>query len=331
MNQDVTSLILLIVFIISIVGLIAIVFWLLHLNSESRLSGRMDTFVGDQDDFLTLMTDDQNKRSYIRPERFEGVRGKINSFFSIFTSEGLQLRISSAYWPISDVEFIILRFGVTLLGFFAGWLISGSIVGGIGLGTLLFLIPGIILDRSINNRRKKFSVQLLDVLVLIKGAVLAGYSLQQALDLAVKEVSVPASEEFGRVLREVRFGFPLDQALLNLSSRMENDDLQLVVTAIVVNAQVGGNLSTVLEAAIDTIRERIHLFGEIRSLTSYARYVGTLISILPFITGLIIYLLSPEYFDTVKTSLITQIFFILAFIGVIIGNIVIRQIVKIRV
>jgi len=291
----------------------------------------MDTFVGAQDDFVSLMNDSQIKGTYIRPERFDGVRGRVNSFFSIFSSEDLKLRISSAYWPISDVEFLILRLGVTLFGLALGWLVSGSIIGGLGLGVLFYFIPGIILDRSIANRRRKFSIQLLDVLVLIKGAVLAGYSLQQALDLAVKEVSEPASEEFGRVLREVRFGFPLDQALLNLSARMENDDLQLVVTAIVVNAQVGGNLSTVLEATIDTIRERIHLFGEIRSLTSYARYVGTVISLLPFITGLIIYLLSPEYFDTLKTSLITQILFVLAFIGVVIGNIIIRNIVKIRV
>lgn len=324
-------LILLSVFIVSTVGLVAIVFWLLHLNSESRLNGRMDTFVGGQDDFLDLMDNNPTKGIYLRPERFDGVRGKVNSFFSIFSSEDLQLRISSAYWPISDVEFLIIRLGATLLGLGLGWLLSGSVVGGLGLALLLYVIPGIILDRSIANRRKKFSVQLLDVLVLIKGAVLAGYSLQQALDLAVKEVSMPASEEFGRVLREVRFGFPLDQALINLSARMENDDLQLVVTAIVVNAQVGGNLSTVLEATIDTIRERIHLFGEIRSLTSYARYVGTVISLLPFITGLIIYLLSPDYFDTLKTSLITQILFVLAFIGVVIGNIVIRNIVKIRV
>lgn len=330
MNQSAITLVLLILLIFATIGIFTIVFWLLRLNSQTRLSGRVDSFVGSHDEF-NLTSDEQSAGPYLRSERFEGLRGKFNSFFSVFSSYNLKLRISSAYWPISDVEFLIIRFVVTLIGFGIGWLIPHNIIGGIGLGAILYFIPGIVLDRSIANRRKKFSTQLLDVLVLIRGAVMAGYSLQQALDLAVKEVSAPASEEFGRVLREVRFGFPLDQALINLSARMENDDLQLVVTAIVVNAQVGGNLSTVLDAAIDTIRERIHLFGEIRSLTSYARYVGTVISLLPFITALVIFLLSPDYFDTVKTSLITQILFILAFIGVIIGNIVIRQIVKIRV
>ena len=116
-----------------------------------------------------------------------------------------------------------------------------------------------------------------------------------------------------------------------MSGRMQSDDLQIVVTAIMLNSQMGGNLSTVLEATIDTIRDRIHLYCEIRSLTSYARYVGLLISTLPFITGLLVFLVNPGYFDTVKTSLITQIIFGLALVGIVIGNIVIRRIMKIRV
>jgi tight adherence protein B len=109
----------------------------------------------------------------------------------------------------------------------------------------------------------------LDVLLLIKGAVQAGYSLMQALDLAVKEIPAPASEEFGRVLREIRIGITLEGTFLNLAQRMENDDLQIVMTAIIINSQVGGNLSTVLEASISTIRDRMQLLGEIRALTSY--------------------------------------------------------------
>jgi tight adherence protein B len=301
------------------------------MNTQSRFNGRVDTFVGTSDEITPAISEVRSKGIYTQTERFEGFRGKVNDFFGVFSSDNLKIRMSSAYWPISDVEFIIIRFVATLVGLAVGWAIPRNIIGGIALGALMYLIPGIILDRSIANRRKQFSIQLLDVLVLIKGAVLAGYSLPQALDLAVKEVDPPASEEFGRVLREIRFGFPMDQALLNLGSRMENDDLQLVVTAIVVNAQVGGNLSTVLESAIDTIRERIHLFGEIRSLTSYARYVGNVISLLPFITALIIFMLSPDYFDTLNTSIITQVIFILAFVGVILGNIVIRKIVQIKV
>jgi len=103
------------------------------------------------------------------------------------------------------------------------------------------------------------------------------------------------------------------------------------VTAIIINSQVGGNLSTVLEASISTIRDRMHLMGEIRSLTSYARYVGLFLSLMPFITGAIIFIMTPDYFDTVKTSFITQIIFLMAFVGIIIGNVWMRKIIQIKV
>ena len=153
----------------------------------------------------------------------------------------------------------------------------------------------------------------------------------QSFDLAIKEVPAPASEEFGRVLREIRFGISLEGALFNLADRMENDDLQIVITAIIINSQVGGNLSTVLEATISTIRDRLHLMGEIRSLTSYARFVGYFLTLMPFISGALIFMLSPEYFETVKTSSITQIVYGMALVSVVIGNIWIKQTLKIRV
>jgi len=112
---------------------------------------------------------------------------------------------------------------------------------------------------------------------------------------------------------------------------MENDDLQIVVTAIIINAQVGGNLSTVLEATISTIRDRMYLFGEIRSLTAYARFVGNFLTLIPFLTGIVIFFINPEYFEPVKTELFTQVALVVALIGVVIGNIWIRQLVKIRV
>jgi len=112
---------------------------------------------------------------------------------------------------------------------------------------------------------------------------------------------------------------------------MESDDLQIVITAILINAQVGGNLSTVMEAAISTIRDRMHLLGEIRSLTSYARYVGNFLTFMPFLTALAIFLINPEYFDTVKTNLFTQLAMLIALVGIILGNLVIRSMVRIRV
>jgi tight adherence protein B len=133
------------------------------------------------------------------------------------------------------------------------------------------------------------------------------------------------------VLYEVRLGLSLEDALFNLAERMENDDLQIVVTAVIINNRVGGNLTTVLESTVNTIRDRQQLQGEIRSLTAYARYVGNFLSMLPFLLGIVIFVINRSYFDTVGTSFLTQILFFVALMGIILGNIWIRQIVNIKV
>ncbi len=329
MSFDLFTLILLAVFLVSALGVVLVGFWVYRRGPASRQQERLARFVSPiveeeqtahQREILILSNRDIGK-----------LRDWINKSLGILSSEKLQVKLSSAYWAVTDTEYIILRVVAIAASFLLAWQVTGNILAGFFLGAIALMLPPIMLDRAIAQRQKKFHNQLLDVLVLIQGAVQAGYSLMQALDLAVDEVPAPASEEFGRVLREIRLGISMEGALLNLAERMDNDDLQIVVTAIIINAQVGGNLSTVLEATIKTIRDRMQLMGEIRSLTSYARYVGNFLTLMPFLAGIAIFVINPAFFDTVTTSIITQIIFLLAFLGVIIGNIWIRQIVKIKV
>ncbi|HSN50513.1 MAG TPA: type II secretion system F family protein [Bacteroidales bacterium] len=329
MNLDLITIIFLTVFLLCAIGVILIGVWFYRNSASSSRQGRITNFVDSSiNDIQEIAAADSN---LVSNERIGKVRRWINESLTGLSSEKLQLKLSSAYWAITDTEFILIRIVGTGLAFLLGWTIGRNILAGIFLAAIAIMVPPILLDRAISQRQQKFHNQLLDFLILIKGAVQAGYSLMQALDLAVKEISAPASEEFGRVLREVQFGIPMEGALFNLGKRMQNDDLQIVVTAIVINAQVGGNLSTVLDATISTIRDRMHLFGEIRSLTSYARYVGNFLTLMPFITGFAIFMMNPEYFDTVRTSIITQIILGMALIGVIVGNIWIRKIVEIKV
>ena len=314
MIPDLTTLVLFAVIIVSVIGVALSIAWLIRLRSSLSLHGRIS--------------------NYVQPPQQSASGAYPAGTRMVVSKEDLgkfQVKISSAYWQVSDTEFILIRILITVLGFVFGWVIPGNILGGVFLGAIAFMVPPILLDRAISQRQRKFHEQLLDVLIMIKGAVQAGYSLMQALDFTVEQVNQPSAEEYGRVLREVRFGIPLEQALLNLAERMENDDLQIVVTAIIINTQVGGNLSTVLEATISTIRDRLHLFGEIKSLSAYARYVGNFLTLMPFITGLVIFIINPGYFDTVKTELFTQVALVMALIGVFVGNIWIRNIVRIRV
>jgi tight adherence protein B len=166
---------------------------------------------------------------------------------------------------------------------------------------------------------------------LIKGAIQAGYSFLQSLNVVIDEMTPPTSDEFRRTRREVELGLPMSEALTNMANRMESDDLYLVVTAIIINMQVGGNLSLILDTVTETIRNRIYLLGEVRSLTSYARYASYLLSALPFITAVVLSILSPEYIEVLFNPGITRIILIYAAVSLVLGNIWLRRLSKIDI
>lgn len=331
MSQTLITGILIAVFGVSAIGLLLIALWLFKNKSSAKKQGRISRFVTQEEEVSEQRQPAKSAVPLPSVEDISNFRAWINSSLTNLSSEKLQIKISSAYWEITDIEYILIRASLVVVTFVLSWIIFSSILAGLFISIIAVMVPPILLDRAIISRQNKFQDQLLDVLVLVKGAVQSGYSLMQALDLAVNEVPAPASEEFGRVLHEVRLGISTEDALLNLSERMDSDDLQIVITAIIINAQVGGNLSMVLESTIDTIRDRLQLFAEIRSLTSYSRYVGNFLSLLPFIAGLVIFAMSPKYFEAVKTSIITQGIFLAAIVGVVIGNVWIRKIIQIKV
>jgi tight adherence protein B len=266
-----------------------------------------------------------------RRARLVRLRLRLNTMLSMFASETLNLQLISANWPITETEFLLIRFWVTAAAFVLGWVIFDSVLPGIGLAVLAYIIPAIYLNRAIQQRRMAFEKQLVDVLVLMSGAVRAGYSLPQSLDVVVREMAAPASDEFRRVKHEISLGLSLSQALTNLTARMSNEDLYLVVTAININSQVGGNLVTMLDAVTNTIRERVRLFSEIRVLTSQQRFNAWLLTLMPFGLGAVLFVLNPEYMSRLfEPGRFLCIPFGALFM-VLLGNIVIRRLSKIEV
>jgi len=258
------------------------------------------------------------------------LRVRLNATLSIFFSDDMTLQLMSADWPITATEYFLTRVGITAAGFVLGWLVSGSILGGLGLALLGYVIPGILLKRSVNKRRLAFERQLVDVLVLITGAVRAGFSLVQALEVVVREMKAPASDEFARVLQEVSLGRSLSQALTNLSFRMNNKDLDLLVTAVNIHYQVGGNLTVMLNSVTETIRERIRLYAEIRVLTTQQRYTAYILSLLPFIVAGILFFLNPTYMMGLFDK---RIIFVpvLALVGIMAGFFIVRRLANVQI
>lgn len=321
------STVLLVIILVGVIVLIAFGLVLYGLRDAFLSGGEVNTRL---QAYATLPDASQPLTSSRRRAGFVRWRLRINSMMSALTSEKLSLQLSSANWPITETEFMLIRIWGAIVFFGLGWLIGRSILSGIGMAIIAVLIPELLLRRSINSRQLQFERQLVDVLVLTTGAVRAGYSLPQALELVSKEMRAPASEEFRRVRHEVSLGISLSQALTNLVTRMQNDDLYLVVTAININSQVGGNLVTMLQAVTSTIRERMRLFGEVRVLTAQQRFGSLVLTFLPIAIGAAMFVLSPEYMEGLLDPRVICIP-IGAVIGILLGNIAIRRLGKIEV
>jgi tight adherence protein B len=253
----------------------------------------------------------------------------MNAMLSSLSSEGLRLQLIRANWPITETEYTLIRLGIASFGLALGSLLSGSILPGIGLAIIAFFVPVLFLRRRINQRQLAFARQLVDTLLLVNGGIRAGYSLLQALDIVIDEMKAPTSEEFYRVRREVGLGLPLTQALENLGVRMENDDLNLVIAAININTQVGGSLSTMLQAVTNTIRERVRLFSEVRALTAQNRNSGTILTFLPIVVGGVLFVLNPSYMARLFEPGWILCVPAGALFGILLGNIIIRRMAKI--
>jgi tight adherence protein B len=309
-----------------LVGLGMVMFYLIRTSNRGDvMQERLQVYAAVPDYAVQRKTARTNPRLY-------RLRRQLNSMLSILGTEDINLRLMRANWQITSTEFILIRIGLMVAGLVLGWLIFGSLLSGFALAIIANLIPGILLRRSASKRQIKFEGQLVDILVLVNGAVKTGFSLLQALEIVEREMQPPASEEFRRVHTEIGLGLTLTQALNNLSDRMQNQDLDLVVTAVNIHSQVGGNLSTMLEAVTETVRERDRLFREARVLTTQQRYTAYMISLLPIFIGLIMFMINPLYI----MQLFTRGFYILlipifAVIGIIAGHFVMQRIAKIDV
>ncbi|MEZ0241313.1 MAG: type II secretion system F family protein [Chloroflexota bacterium] len=160
-----------------------------------------------------------------------------------------------------------------------------------------FLLPRLWLSRRKAGRLNAFNKQLPDTVTLIANALRAGSSFLQAVELVVRESRPPISTEFGRVIREVNLGLTFDVALENMVRRVKSEDFDLLATAVAIQHQVGGNLAEILDSIAFTIRERVRIKGEIRSLTAQQRMSGYVVGGLPFGLATFIYLAAPAFFD----------------------------------
>ena len=181
------------------------------------------------------------------------------------------------------------------VGFFL--LFRGDLIMSIVTGFVGFFFPRLYLSRATSKRLIRFEQQLPDTLALWVNALRSGFSVMQAMEAISRDAPEPTSTEFKRVVQEVQLGIDVEDALEHLLNRVESEDLDLVITAVNIQREVGGNLAEILETIGHTIRERIKLKGEIRVLTSQGRYTGYLISFLPIAVAIFLSVIQPGFMN----------------------------------
>ena len=201
-------------------------------------------------------------------------------------------------------EYLAIRIGAILGAPAVIFLLGKTIVPGVDNGIALLAavvigwwVPRFWVNRRKNKRLAAFNDHLADTITLIANALRAGASFLQAIELVVRETQPPMSTEFNRVIREVNLGLPFEQALANMVRRVRSDDLELMTTAITIQHQVGGNLAEILDSIAYTIRERIRIMGEIRTLTAQQRMSGYVVAGLPIFLVVILSVIAPTFME----------------------------------
>jgi len=224
------------------------------------------------------------------------VRSRLNRLVS---GAGLGRRLATALVqsdvPLTAAEFAVVILGASALGFLLGAWRGGAILG-LALAALMGGLPVLYLRMMRSRRQRAFSAQLPDVLTMLVGALRAGYGVSQALSMLVDEIGPPASKEFGRVVRVVGLGLTMQQALSDMVARVGTDETELMVTAINVQYEMGGNLAETLSIIGETIRDRIRIEREITVLTAQQRLSGYILGVLPIALAFVIFLINPGFF-----------------------------------
>ncbi len=269
-----------------------------------------------------------------RPIR-KGPIGRIGNWMSsaqkdLNKKKKRNLIVTQADVPFTYEEFMIFRALFVTAFSFLVFAITRDFVMVILTIIASSLLPKFYLKRKIKQNIAAFDALLNDGVVMISNALKAGYSFMQALAVAAEETQDPFKKSFKILLKELSLGMPLEDGLENLLERMPSDDLRLIVNAILIQRDVGGNLSEILENIAETIRERQKIKNELNTLTAQGKLSGMIIMAMPIFLGLIFYVLNKEYILVLFTSPVGRFMLGLSIFNQFIGWLFIRKIVNIE-
>ena len=300
-------------------------------SQQSLVQGRLKSFKATSESAIAGVGPDLGpvKKSAKKDDIFSEIDSRIfqkRSFFQKMILEFQKADLKLRYSEYIGL-YIIMVIAPGLLAFiFTKQIIFVMLASAIGA-----FVPRTFVKIRQVTRIKNIDNQLVDALVLISNSLKAGFSFLQGLELVAEEAPKPISDEFARVLKETNLGMNLEDALDGITERVPSEDFDLVITAVKIQRQIGGNLSEILEKIVHTIRERIRIKGEISTLTAQGKLQGIILTLLPPAIGIGIYGMAPDFMSPLITTTLGKMMLGVAFILQMIGGFFIKKIVEIKV
>ena len=321
------------IFLVSLIStlfILLILILLLEYRSRSRraLARRMRYYAGEMDNPQQTAT----KERIPLKERFLNLlRGGSRLFHNIRHARGLDFKLQQAGMPLLGTEFMaLLLLSAVVVGSIAA-VLAKKWYAGVLAAIIIVAVEYIYVLLRIDRRSTSFTNQLGDCLMMVANALRAGFSFLQAMEMISKEMEPPISEEFQHVMRDINLGATVERALDDMDRRVGSPDFSLVVTAVLIQQQVGGDFAQILDTISETIQDRIRMRREVKTLTTQGRMSGWILVFTPIALALFMTSSNPNYLDPLFNHPIGQMILGATIVMEIIGAIVINRIVDIEI
>jgi tight adherence protein B len=255
-------------------------------------------------------------------------------------SRQLQLRLVRAGVDMQASRFLVIQIIAMFVSFILVWYLAGMVPELKGIGALIvatpviaiaWFVPLVSLSFMEGQRLRKLERQLAPTIDSMAGALQAGSSLPQAMEMASREMAAPIGEELAIAVREMAVGVPMQEAFAHMLSRARSLDLDMLVTAISIQHRIGGNLGQILRTISHTIRERLRIRGEIAILTAQQRMSAYIVSALPILIVGALFVIAPGYVSKLFQPGIARMLLIMGAVGMIAGFYALMKIADIEV
>jgi tight adherence protein B len=220
-------------------------------------------------------------------------------------SERWQMDLDRAGLNLRPTEYFLVRLvaaAITVLVIAALGRSALAFFVGVPIGVLVYMLPPIWVRQRIKSRVNAIEHQLAETISLIASSLRAGFAFAQGVDAAAKRMGPPIASELQRMMLDINLGMSTEDALAAMNERVNSEDLDMVVTAILIQRNSGGNLAEVLENVTETMRDRERIRGEIKTLTSAQRFTGWVLAVWPVLVFLVFFALNPGMMSLMWTT-----------------------------